>query len=190
MFLVLAPAISTARFGTPAAAGAILAVLAGFALIANAVLARGRGLERPGTALTRATATVGAGILLILIPSPVAALLAAAVIGAGDGPQLAALLHIRHVEAPAGLRTQIFTTGASLKITASGLGALAAGPLSHDGLTAPLVVAAAAHLVSAGVARLAGRALTIRQSPAGARARPRSHAAPRCRRRTLPVPPP
>jgi hypothetical protein len=190
MFLVLVPALSTARFGTPAAAGAILAVLAGFALIANAVLARGRGLEHPGTALTRATATVGAGVLLILIPSPVAALLAAAVIGAGEGPQLAALLHIRHLEAPAGLRTQIFTTGASLKITASGLGALAAGPLSHAGLTAPLVVAAAAHLVSAGVARLAGRALTIRQSPAGARARPRSHAAPRCRRRTLPVPPP
>lgn len=107
------------------------------------------------SALTRATVTVGAGVFLILIPSPVAALIAAAVIGAGDGPQLASLLQIRHLEAPARLRTQIFTTGASLKITASGLGALAAGPLSHEGLTAPLVVAAAAHLAAAGVARLA-----------------------------------
>ena len=43
---------------------------------------------------------------------------------------------------------------ASLKITASGRGALTPVPLSHDGLTVPLIVAAAAHLIAAGVARL------------------------------------
>ena len=155
VFFAIVPTIGATQFGTPAGAGIILGVMAGCALVSNAILSRRGELKRPSTVLALGTVTVGVGLILMLIPSPAAALVAAAIIGTGDGPLLAALLHIRHLEAPARLRTQVFTTGASLKITASGLGALAAIPLMIGGLSLPLLVAAGVHLIAAALAGLA-----------------------------------
>ncbi|WP_176737471.1 MFS transporter [Micromonospora citrea] len=156
LFAVLVPAIGQERFGSPAAGSILLAVLAAAALASNALLERRAALRRPGRVLTWATVLVGLGIAIAAGGHPVAAILAAVVIGAGDGPQLAGLIRIRHQEAPARLCAQVFTTGASLKITASGVGALAAAPLAHAGPTVALLVAAAAHLVAARVASNAG----------------------------------
>ncbi|MFI7025188.1 MFS transporter [Micromonospora sp. NPDC049900] len=155
IFAVMVPSIGAARFGSPAAGSLILSVLAGAALVSNAVLARRDGLGRPAAVLTASTAAIATGIAMLLINNPAATLVAAVIVGAGDGPQLASLLHIRHAEAPQRLRTQIFTTGASLKITASGLGALAAVPLMHHGMATAIVTAAVAHLAGAGVAVMA-----------------------------------
>lgn len=63
-------------------------------------------------------------------------------IGIGEGPQLAALFAIRHREAPEHLRGQIFTTGASLKITGFALGASVAGPVVNWSLPGALILAA------------------------------------------------
>jgi MFS family permease len=156
LFAVLVPAIGQERFGSPAAGSILLVVLAVAALASNALLDRRGALRRPGRVLTWATVLVGLGIAIAAAGHPVTAILAAVVIGAGDGPQLAGLIQIRHQEASTRLRTQVFTTGASLKITASGIGALTAAPLMHAGLTVALLTAAAAHLIAACIASNAG----------------------------------
>jgi hypothetical protein len=69
-------------------------------------------------------------------------MLAVAVDGAGEGPQLTALFTVRHREAPEQLRGRIFTTAASLKIGGMSIGAALAGPLSGWSLTGCLLVAA------------------------------------------------
>jgi hypothetical protein len=55
---------------------------------------------------------------------------AVAVAGVADGPQLAAIFAVRHRETPPRLRGQVFTTAASLKITAGAAGAAVAGSLA------------------------------------------------------------
>jgi MFS family permease len=70
--------------------------------------------------------------------------------GAADGPQLVAVLRIRHREAPVALRGQIFTTAASLKITGYACGAAVSGPLAGWSLPAALLVASGCQLVAVG----------------------------------------
>ncbi|WP_445401735.1 hypothetical protein ACSMX9_09990 [Streptomyces sp. LE64] len=71
--------------------------------------------------------------------------------GFGEGPQLAALFAIRHREAPERLRSQVFTTGASLKVTGFALGAAAAGPVAAWSLPGALALAAATAFLAAGL---------------------------------------
>lgn len=81
---------------------------------------------------------------------PVLLVVAVVLAGAGEGPQLTALFTIRHREAPERLRAQIFTTGASLKLTGFAVGAALAGlVISLGSLTAALLAAAAVQLIAA-----------------------------------------
>ncbi|MDF2711095.1 MAG: hypothetical protein K0R62_6747, partial [Nonomuraea muscovyensis] len=66
-----------------------------------------------------------------------------------EGPQLTALLAVRHREAPSRLRGQIFTTGASLKITSYAGGAALAGPLAAYDLGVALLAGAALQILAA-----------------------------------------
>ncbi|MFJ4340057.1 hypothetical protein [Streptomyces sp. NPDC088915] len=68
--------------------------------------------------------------------------MAAFVAGIGEGPQLTALFAVRHREAPERLRSQVFTTGASLKTTGFALGAAVAGPVATWSLPGALLLAA------------------------------------------------
>lgn len=58
---------------------------------------------------------------------------------------------MRHREAPARLRAQLFTTGASLKTTGYAAGAALAGQLADAALPAALLAAAALHLLAGAV---------------------------------------
>ncbi|MBL0804834.1 MFS transporter, partial [Streptomyces albidoflavus] len=109
---------------------ALLAVVAGAALLANAVLARYPLRATPGALLRWTAFLQGAALLLAATCHPVLVLVAALLAGAGEGPQLTALFAVRHREAPARLRAQLFTTGASLKTTGYAAGAALAGQLS------------------------------------------------------------
>ncbi|MFI1313990.1 MFS transporter [Streptomyces albidoflavus] len=130
---------------------ALLAVVAGAALLANAVLAR-YPLRATPDALLRWTAFLqGAALLLAATCHPVLVLVAALLAGAGEGPQLTALFAVRHREAPARLRAQLFTTGASLKTTGYAAGAALAGQLANGALPAALLAAAALHLLAGAV---------------------------------------
>ena len=83
--------------------------------------------------------------------------LAVAVVGAGEGPQLTALFAVRHRESPEHMRGQIFTTGASLKIGGMAAGAALAGTLAGRSVTGCLLVAAGIELCAAAAYLLTGR---------------------------------
>ncbi|WP_216208204.1 MFS transporter [Amycolatopsis aidingensis] len=150
MLVVCCPVLGTQRFGDAGRGTLLLAVLAATAMAANALLARRPGLLRPDLVLAASTLLLGAGMLTAALTShPGYAVLAVVIAGLGDGPQLTALFAIRHREAPARLRAQIFTTGASLKISGFALGSALAGPLAATSLTACLLVAAGVELLAA-----------------------------------------
>ncbi|WP_078897897.1 MFS transporter [Streptomyces rimosus] len=127
----------------------LLSVIAASALLANAGLARRPGPLRPDTVLACSTAVLAGALLMTAAAGPPALLLGAAVLaGLGEGPQLTALFAVRHREAPEHLRGQVFTTGASLKITGFALGAGLAGPLAARSLPGALLTAAALQLLA------------------------------------------
>ncbi|SDM22541.1 Major Facilitator Superfamily protein [Nonomuraea jiangxiensis] len=143
MLVVSAPVLAAELTGEAGHGALLLAVTAACGLAANALMAR---RDRPwDVVLGWATAVLGVGMALAALAGSFwIAVVAAAVAGAGEGPQLTALFAVRHREAPARLRSQVFTTGASLKITSFALGSAVSGPLAA---------------YSAGWALLAGAAL-------------------------------
>jgi hypothetical protein len=74
---------------------------------------------------------------------------AAALTGAGEGPQLTALFAVRHRTAPAHMRGQIFTTAASLTTGGLAAGTALAGVLAGRPVTGCPLVAAAFELCAA-----------------------------------------
>lgn len=114
--------------GAPGAAGLPMTAFALGALSGSLAVARwwpslpaprlaAYGLWGSGTALAAAALT----------PSPAAALALFAAAGLCDGPLLTATLRIRAEHAPPGVRAQVFTLGAGLKITAAACGAALVG---------------------------------------------------------------
>ncbi|MFG2073087.1 MFS transporter [Nonomuraea maritima] len=132
MWTVTAPVLGDRLAGDSGLGALLLAVTAACGLAANGVLAAyGRGTRRWEAFLAGGTAVLGAGTALAAVADAFwHAVVAAAVVGVGEGPQLTALFAVRHREAPARLRGQVFTTGASLKITSYALGSALAGPLA------------------------------------------------------------
>jgi MFS family permease len=132
--------------------GALLLSCAAVAsLAANAVLARFPHSFAPDTVIRSGALLQAVALALAATGGPVTLIAAVLLIGVAEGPQLTALFAVRHREAPEHLRGQIFTTGASLKITGFALGAAVAGPLVTWSLPGTLMAAA-------GVAALAALA--------------------------------
>ncbi|MER6028762.1 MFS transporter [Streptomyces sp. NPDC001851] len=132
--------------------GALLLSCAAFsALAANAVLARFPRSMAPDSIIWAGALIQAGALALAATARPAVLALALLLTGIGEGPQLTALFAVRHREAPDRLRGQIFTTGASLKITGFAAGAALAGPLAARSLPGTLAtaagVAAAAALV-------------------------------------------
>ncbi|MFI6322888.1 hypothetical protein ACIBG8_35505 [Nonomuraea sp. NPDC050556] len=158
MLVVCAPLMGVALTGNAGYGALLLTVVAAGALAANAGLARlSAGTSRvravlgdPDVILLVSTVLLaGAMVLAAVAGSYAVAVVAAVVAGVAEGPQLTALFSVRHREAPARLRSQIFTTGASLKITSFAVGSAIAGPLAAHSLTAALVVAACCQALAA-----------------------------------------
>jgi hypothetical protein len=151
MLIVACPLLGQRYLGSPDRGALLLSVIAATSLAANAVLARWPLPLAPD--LVFALATVVAGLAYLAIAAgcwPVVAL-----VGVADGPQLAAIFAVRHREAPPQLRSQVFTTAASLKIAAGALGAVIAGRLAAPGLI--LAVAAATQAAALTVFALTSR---------------------------------
>ncbi|QEU91284.1 MFS transporter [Streptomyces kanamyceticus] len=155
VFVACVPLLGERSLGGAGRGALLLACVAVSALAANAVLARYPRAVAPDTiiwasalvqavalALALATTLVGRGHPFVLVA-------AACVLGIGEGPQLTALFAIRHREAPEHLRGQIFTTGASLKITGFALGAAVAGPVVARSLPGALALAAGVAVLAA-----------------------------------------
>lgn len=148
MLVVSAPVLGDRLTGSTGPGALLLAVTAACGLAANALVARARGPRRWDALLVRGTAVTGAGMALAAVAAVSGtywvAVVAAGVVGLGEGPQLTALFSVRHREAPARLRAQVFTTGASLKITSFAVGSAVAGPLAAYSVGAALLAGAAA----------------------------------------------
>ncbi|MFF1648839.1 MFS transporter [Streptomyces sp. NPDC058240] len=119
------------------------------ALMANAVLARFPRSVAPDTIIWAGALVQAAALALAASGQPIVLIAAALMAGIGEGPQLAALFAVRHREAPEHLRGQIFTTGASLKITGFAVGASVAGPIAAWSLPGTLILAASVAVLAA-----------------------------------------
>ncbi|MFG3026750.1 MFS transporter [Streptomyces sp. NPDC048254] len=127
----------------------LLSCTASSALVANAVLARFPRSVAPDTVIWASALVQAAAFALAASGRPAVLIVALLIAGIGEGPQLAALLAVRHREAPERLRGQIFTIGASLKITGFALGAAVAGPVATWSLPGASVLAASAAALAA-----------------------------------------
>jgi hypothetical protein len=161
------PLLGEREFGDPGRGALLLSCSACSALAAGAVLARFPRAAAPDTVVW-AGALVQAAALAVAAGGRPALLVAALLLGAGEGPQLTALFAVRHREAPEALRARVFTTGASLKITGFALGAAAAGPVAARSTAAALTAAAVVAALSAAY----GAAPYRRAAPARAADRP------------------
>ncbi|KUH37825.1 hypothetical protein ATE80_16110 [Streptomyces kanasensis] len=184
VLVACAPLLGARYLGGPGQGALLLAGAAGAALAADAVLARTRRPPGPeavfrGATLVQAAAlpVLAAGVVGVAGAAgghPAVVVGAVLLVGAGEGPQLTALLALRHRESPDGLRGQIQTTGASLKITGFACGAAVAGPLASVSPPGALLAAAAAHAVAVAVSPRGAGARTGRRT---ARRPPRAPAA-------------
>lgn len=149
MFVVACPLLGGRHFGSTARGASLLSVLAVGALVATVVLARWPLPVRPDTFFVIATGIATASLTAqAFAPTGALVVVAVAVLGIADGPQLAAVIAVRHREAPEQLRAQVFTTGASLKVTAGALGAALAGVLAERSVTLVLLVAAGTQVLA------------------------------------------
>ncbi|MFD3695451.1 MFS transporter [Streptomyces sp. NPDC058646] len=116
-----------AGFGRPGAGGVLVTAFAVGALAGALTLGRLTSVES-GRLVRWALAGTGAALAAAAFAPSVAVMAALfAVAGVCDGPLLSATLRIRSEYAPAGARTQVFTLGAGLKLTAASAGAALVG---------------------------------------------------------------
>ena len=133
-----------------AVGGLLFSVLAIGALAGSIAWTRlaGRVAEEPAAFVTLGVfgvALVGVSVS----PNLTVALVAAAAAGFFEGPLLAATLNLRQRYSPERLRTQVFTTGASLKIGAFSIGSAVAGAIAGGlGARGMLALAGAGQLIS------------------------------------------
>ncbi|WP_436889015.1 MFS transporter [Nocardiopsis dassonvillei] len=150
MLVVCAPLLGMRLLGGAEQGALLLSGMAVCSLAANLVLARRPGAVSPDVLLRVCVCVQAAGTAVAAWTGGVLPLLVSlAAVGAAEGPQLSALFAIRHREAPERLRARVFTTGASLKISAFAAGAALAGPLAQASLPVCLGAAAALHLAAA-----------------------------------------
>ncbi|MFE1550857.1 MFS transporter [Streptomyces sp. NPDC058718] len=141
-FAACVPLLGAQVLGGAGRGAVLLSCTAVAALATSAALARFPHSFAPNTLLRAGALVQAVSLALAATGGPAALVTAALVAGIAEGPQLTALFAIRHRESPEHLRGQIFTTGASLKITGFALGAAAAGPLTAWSLPGTLSVAA------------------------------------------------
>jgi hypothetical protein len=157
MLLVCCPVLGAERLGSPARGALLISAIAVTSLTANAILARRaspprrrrRGGPRPDTWVLASTLVIGVSMAAAALAPGWLVLVAVALGGAGEGPQLTALLAVRHRETPAHLRGQVYTTAASLKIAGLAAGAALGGPLAGWSVTSCLLIAAGIELAAA-----------------------------------------
>ncbi|MGW1975065.1 MFS transporter [Streptomyces sp. NPDC001889] len=157
IFVACTPLLGERVLGGAGPGVLLLSGVAAVALAANALLARRPALLPPDTAVALCPLLLAAAMALAATGAPLPLLAAVVLAGLGEGPQLTAVFAIRHREAPDHLRAQIFTTGASLKLTGFAAGAAIAGPLAQRSPAGALLTAAGVQLLAALCAALRPR---------------------------------
>ncbi|MFD3719196.1 MFS transporter [Streptomyces sp. NPDC058674] len=116
-----------AELGSPRAGGVLMTAFALGALGGSLTLGRMTSVE-PGRLVRWALAATGVALAgAAFAPSVAVTAVLFAAAGVCDGPVLTATLRIRSEHAPDAVRTQVFTLGAGLKLTAASAGAALVG---------------------------------------------------------------
>lgn len=149
MLMACIPLLGERVLGGAGRGAVLFSCAAASALVANAVLARFPRSVAPETIIWASALVQALALALATAGSRMVLIVAVLIAGVGEGPQLAALFAIRHREAPEHLRGQIFTTGASLKISGFALGAAVAGPVATWSLPGALALAASVAVLAA-----------------------------------------
>jgi hypothetical protein len=157
MLIVCCPVLGAQRLGGATRGALLISAIAVASLAADAVLARRGWRGAPDTGVFVSTLIIGVSMAAVALVPGWLTVLAVAVTGAGEGPQLTALFAVRHRESPEHMRGQIFTTAASLKIGGMAAGAALAGTLAGRSVTGCLLVAAGIELCAAAAYLLTGR---------------------------------
>jgi predicted MFS family arabinose efflux permease len=149
--LPLVAALLAQRYHAASGAGLPLAAFAAGGLLGSLGYARRPvGRDRPQWVALLTMAAVAVPLALVPLVHPAVAVLALfAVAGVWVGPQASAVFAIRERYAPSGARTQVFTVGAGVKLTAAALGAALAAGYAHAGPYALVVAVAAAQVAGA-----------------------------------------
>jgi MFS family permease len=151
MLWVIYPLVGQELFGNPGYGGLFASLVSVGALVATVVYAKWPTKYSPDSVAFMTTLILsGAMLTLAFLGNITSAIIVMLFIGLADGPQLAAIFAVRHREAPERSRGQVFTTGASLKITAAAVGAALAGQLAGASLQATILVACFVQLAAAG----------------------------------------
>ncbi|MER7821192.1 MFS transporter [Streptomyces sp. NPDC096097] len=136
------------ELGSPGGGGVLMTAFAVGALGGSLTLGRITSVE-PGRLVRWALAGAGAALAAAAFaPSLPVTAAVFALAGVCDGPLLTATLRIRARYAPEGVRTQVFTLGAGLKLTAASAGAALVG-LAADAPAAALLTGIAGLLLAA-----------------------------------------
>ena len=147
---VACPLVGKHLFGNAGYGGVLMSALSVGALAATAAYAKWPSRRSPEVIALWTTIILAAAMLILAFahnkPTALAAMFLA---GVADGPQLAAIFAVRHREAPERARSQVFTTGASLKITAAAIGSALAGQIAGHSLRATILAAAGVQILAA-----------------------------------------
>jgi MFS family permease len=151
--LPLLTAALAVRLGDTAFTGVALSVMAVGALVSSLAYARFpiRRWRPERVVLAGVAALAVPFALLAVLPGRWPALVLFAAAGLVEGPLFASLLTVRDREAPPGVRTQVFTIAAGLKVTAAAAGAALAGLISGFGATVLVLGVAGTQAVAAAV---------------------------------------
>lgn len=143
--------------------GVILGTFAVGGLLSAAWFTR-RPVERPDRAIILSTLLSGLFLLAIgLAPTTPLVLAAAFAMGASEPPLVSAMFQVRVRESPPHLQAQVFSTSASLRMTAFALATAAAGWLLGWGLAWVIGLGIALHLVALLIGISLGPTLPDRQ---------------------------
>ncbi|MFF7814057.1 MFS transporter [Streptomyces sp. NPDC007945] len=143
------PALGARALGAPGRGVLLLSVAAAASLAATALHARLPHSVPAGRVLWGAALAQAGAWVVAATGGAVALVVAFAVAGAAEGPQLTALFAVRHEETPEGLRGRVFAVGTSVKITGFAVGAVVAGWVAARSVPAALLLAAVLCAVSA-----------------------------------------
>ncbi|AWZ07023.1 MFS transporter [Streptomyces sp. ICC4] len=166
--LTTTPVLLAASLGSPGGGGVLMTAFALGALTGSLTLGRITAVP-PGRLARWAMAATGVALTAAAF-APSLTLTAAAFAAAGvcDGPLLTATLRIRSDYAPAGARTQVFTLGAGLKLTAAAVGAALVGLAAKAPPWTLLLAIAALQLAAALLHALVAARGPVRTGKAGA----------------------
>jgi MFS family permease len=159
---VAAPLLAQSLTGSLQFTGVILGAFAVGGVVTALWFAR-HPVVRPDRAIIVSMALSGLMLVLIgLAPTTWTLLIAAFAMGATEPPLVSGMFQVRQREAPTHVQSQVFTTSASLRMTAFALATAICGTLIPLGTWAVIAFGVALHLLSLVIGMWAGPALPPR----------------------------